>query len=223
MFLKLRIFPFHNWMIFCYEKSSWIHIFLLSSIMKFIPISLFCHFVNLWDNLVVLLVLNRVFMSAYVRLNFSLKKLLACSTSFNNFLMLIIFTIGIKQFMIFLFLYSLSIYALTSMLQKINCRKLFMMFNFKIVGKIFIFWMIIYSMLPIMLTFVVKWNLIYEMSKFNSSMSFIYLIFLISNLLIIWKYMVIIKKAMLMKKFRIYVKLRYKVEVARWSGWSGGR
>nr|YP_010471412.1 NADH dehydrogenase subunit 2 [Tetragonula pagdeni]UVG40747.1 NADH dehydrogenase subunit 2 [Tetragonula pagdeni] len=213
MFLKLSMFPFHNWMIFCYEKSSWMQIFLLSSIMKFIPISFFCHFINLWDNLVILLIFNSVFMSAYVSFNFSLKKLLACSSSFNNFLMLSMFMISIKQFIVFMFLYSISIYSLTSMLHKMNCSKLFMMFNFKMAGKIFMAWMIIYSMLPMMVTFVAKWNLMYEMSKFNSLMSFMYLIFLVSNLVIVWKYMVIIKKAILMKKFSIYIKLSYKMEI----------
>nr|YP_010892918.1 NADH dehydrogenase subunit 2 [Tetragonula iridipennis]WJQ22753.1 NADH dehydrogenase subunit 2 [Tetragonula iridipennis] len=213
MFMKLSMFPFHNWMIFCYEKSSWMQIFLLSSIMKFIPISFFCQFINLWDNMVILLIFNSVFMSAYVSVNFSLKKLLACSTSFNNFLMLLMLTIGVKQFVIFLLFYSLSIYYLTSMLHKMSCSKLFMMFDFKIVGKIFMAWMLIYSMLPMMLTFVVKWNLMYEMSKFNSLVSFMYLIFLISNLLIVWKYMVIIKKAMMMSKFSIYIKLSYKMEI----------
>nr|QHD26494.1 NADH dehydrogenase subunit 2 [Lepidotrigona flavibasis] len=197
--IKLSMFPFHNWMIYCYEKSSWEQIFLMSSIMKFIPTSFFCHFLDLWKVMVLVMVFNSIFMSLYVSFNFSFKKVLACSTSFNNFLMTYIFMLNIKQFMIFAVMYSIVIFSVTYLVSKFGCSKNFIIFQSSNLYYLFKIWVLIYSMIPMMVSFLLKWNFIYEMMKFSSSMCFIYLIFLLSNFLMIWKYMVLMKKSMMMK------------------------
>ncbi len=207
LFLKLRIFPFHNWIIYCYEKSSWDQIFLISSIMKFIPISFFCHFTGLWHNIIVILILNRVFISFYVNIGFSIKKMLACSTSFNNFILICMFITRTKQFIVFIVTYSVIIYFITNILGKFSCSKVFIIFESKNVTYIFILWIIAYSMLPIMTRFLLKWNFILEISKFNNLQSFIYFLFLISNILIIWKYIIVLKKRIILKKAYVYRKL----------------
>uniref|UniRef100_UPI003D53F538 NADH dehydrogenase subunit 2 n=1 Tax=Geniotrigona thoracica TaxID=395500 RepID=UPI003D53F538 len=214
IFIKLSMFPFHNWMIYCYEKSSWNQIFLMSSIMKFIPISFFCHFMLLWNNIIIFLIINSIFMSFYVNINFSLKKMLACSTSFNNFLLIYMFMLNIKQFILFTIIYSIILYYLTYILSKFNCSKLFIIYNFKNIKYLFKMLIFIYSMLPMMMSFLLKWNFLYEMSKFNNYISFIYFMFLISNLLMMWKYMVIIKNLMLMKKFFIFYKMNLKINIS---------
>ena len=48
------------------------------------PITIFCHFINFRFNMIILLILNRIFISIYIDVNFSLKQLFARSTSFND-------------------------------------------------------------------------------------------------------------------------------------------
>ncbi|CAD1469079.1 unnamed protein product, partial [Heterotrigona itama] len=87
---------------------------------------------------------------------FSLKKILACSTSFNNFLLVHIFIINTKQFVIFVLIYSVVIYHLTNILRKFGSRKMFVVLSRGFVKFIFTAWILIYSMLPIILRFVLK-------------------------------------------------------------------
>ena len=144
--LKLRIFFFHNWIIYCYEKSSWEQIFYLSTIIKFIPISFFCHFTNFWNNLIILLILNRIFISIYVNFNFSFKKIFACSTLFNNFLIIYIYLLNLKQFFLFILIYSIIFYYLIYLIKN-NSRKLFIIFIYKIINYLFKLWILIYLLL----------------------------------------------------------------------------
>nr|QHD26481.1 NADH dehydrogenase subunit 2 [Lepidotrigona terminata] len=197
--MKLSMFPFHNWMIFCYEKSSWEQMFLMSSIMKFIPISFFCHFLEFWKVMLFIAMFNSIFMSIYVGIGFSLKKTIACSTSFNNFILMYIFMLNTKQFVIFAVTYSMVLFSLTQLLSKFGCSKYFILFNSKPAEYMFKIWVVIYSMIPMASSFILKWNFVYEMLKFNSSMSFVYFLFLLSNLMMIWKYMLMIKKSFMTK------------------------
>ena len=190
LFIKIRIFPFHNWIIFCYEKSSWKQIFYLSTIMKFIPIIFFCHFINFWLNLFILLILNRIFISIYININFSLKKLFACSTSFNNILLIYIYIVNIKQFFLFIIMYSIILYFIIELLYIYNFRKLYIIFNYNILNYLFKLWILIYSILPLIFRFMLKWNFLYEIIKFNK---FILYLYLLSKLLLIWKYLIIFK------------------------------
>ena len=101
-------------------------IFYLSTIIKFIPIIFFCHFINFGLNLIILLILNRVFISIYISINFSLKKLFACSTSFNNILLIFIYIINIKQF--FLIIYSIILYFIIKLLFIFNFIENYILF-----------------------------------------------------------------------------------------------
>nr|YP_009115748.1 NADH dehydrogenase subunit 2 [Melipona scutellaris]AJC00743.1 NADH dehydrogenase subunit 2 [Melipona scutellaris] len=211
MFLKLSMFPFHSWMIYCYEKSSWQQIFFLSTIMKFIPITFFCHFINIWLNMMILLILNSIFMSIYINMNFSLKKLFACSTSFNNILMIFMFLLNIKQFIMFCFMYSINLYFIINILKKSN-SKLFIMFNSKNLNFIFKLWMLIYSMMPLFMSFMMKWNFLYEIMKFNNNLYYMYLLYLMFSLLLSWKYFIILKKFSF-KNLIIYKKLNMNMNI----------
>ncbi|KAF3419744.1 NADH dehydrogenase subunit 2 (mitochondrion) [Frieseomelitta varia] len=213
LFLKMSMFPFHNWMIFCYEKSSWQQIFFLSTIMKFIPIVFFCNFLNFWLNLIILLILNSIFMSIYININFSFKKLFACSTSFNNVLMIFIYMINMKQFILFIIMYSIILYFIMNLLFKMNSSKLYIIFNYKFMNYMFKLWILIYSMLPLMLSFMLKWNFLYEMIKFNKFILYLYLLYLLSSLLLMWKYLIILKKFMYMNNNYIYLKINKKMNL----------
>nr|AAO18411.2 NADH dehydrogenase subunit 2 [Melipona bicolor] len=212
MFLKLSMFPFHSWMIYCYEKSSWNQIFLLSTIMKFIPITFFCHFTNIWLNMMILLTFNSIFMSIYINIDFSLKKLFACSTSFNNILMIYMFMLNMKQFIMFCMMYSIILYFIIYILNK-SSSKLFIMFNSKFLNYMFKLWMLIYSMMPLMTSFMMKWNFLYEIMKFNTNLYFLYLIYLMFSLLLLWKYFIILKKFSYKNYYLIYQKLNKNLNI----------
>nr|QEN99345.1 NADH dehydrogenase subunit 2 [Melipona fasciculata] len=212
MLLKLSMFPFHSWMIYCYEKSSWQQIFFLSTIMKFIPISFFCHFLSIWFYMLILLTLNSIFMSIYININFSLKKLIACSTSFNNTLMIMMFLTSMKQFIMFCIMYSMILYCLIYIL-KLSHSKLFIMLNMKYLNYLIKLWLLIYSMLPLMMTFMIKWNFLFEMMNFNIYMNMFILLYLMSSLLFLWKYLIIFKKISLKNSFYIYYKSNIKINL----------
>lgn len=169
---------------------------------------------NIWSNFIILLILNRIFISIFININFSLKKIFACSTSFYNILIIFIYLINFKQFFIFSILYSINLYFLLNLLIKFNNRKIYIIFNYKSINFIFKLWILIYSILPFFFRFLLKWNFIFEIIKFNKFLSFIFFIFLISNLLLLWKYLIILKKHIYINNKKIiYLKINIKINI----------
>ena len=67
-----------------------------------------------------MLILNRIFISICININFSLKKLFACSTSFSNILLIYVYIINIKQFSLFIIIYSIILYFIIELLSIYN-------------------------------------------------------------------------------------------------------
>ena len=76
-----------------------------------------------------------------------------------------------KQFLLFSILYSIVIYFIIHLLIRSNFRKLHIIFKL---------WILIqyYSILPLLFRYILKWNFLYEIIKFNKFLSyFIYYIY----------------------------------------------
>lgn len=191
-FLKIGIFPFHFWIIYSYEIINWKQIFLISTLIKFIPIYIFVSltYINLWS--LTYLVIRNLFIAFYTNKFYSLKKLLACSTIFNSIYFILLLNLNKTAFIIFIIIYVINYYILIRFLNKSNIHNL----NYSFVNEYqfytFIILIINYSILPILLTFVIKWNLIniiVSLKTFN----WILFIILFSRIIIIWNYLIILK------------------------------
>ena len=70
--------------------------------------------------------------------NLSRNILYACSTSFNNFLLIYIYTyiyiLKLKQFFLFTIIYSFIFYYLIYLIKNYNNRQLFILFNYRIIN-----------------------------------------------------------------------------------------
>nr|YP_009441406.1 NADH dehydrogenase subunit 2 [Apis nuluensis]ATN28902.1 NADH dehydrogenase subunit 2 [Apis nuluensis]BBC20691.1 NADH dehydrogenase subunit 2 [Apis nuluensis] len=199
-FLKIGIFPFHFWMIYSYEMMNWKQIFLMSTLIKFIPIYMFVSltYINLWS--LTYLVLSNLFIAFYTNKFYSLKKLLACSTIFNSMYFIMLLNLNKTAFIIFIIIYVINYYMLISFLNKSNIHN----FNYSFVNEYqfytFMILMINYSMLPILLTFVIKWNLINMMVSMKT-FNWILFIILFSSMMMIWNYLIILKNLFMKMNF----------------------
>nr|AIW06348.1 NADH dehydrogenase subunit 2 [Apis cerana] len=199
-FLKIGIFPFHFWMIYSYEMMNWKQIFLMSTLIKFIPIYMFVSltYINLWS--LTYLVMSNLFIAFYTNKFYSLKKLLACSTIFNSMYFILLLNLNKTAFIIFIIIYVINYYMLISFLNKSNIHNL----NYSFVNEYqfytFMILMINYSMLPILLTFVIKWNLINMMVSLKT-FNWILFIILFSSMMMIWNYLIILKNLFMKMNF----------------------
>nr|AGI56715.1 NADH dehydrogenase subunit 2 [Apis andreniformis] len=200
MYMKIGIFPFHYWLIYSYDMMKWKQIYLMSTLIKFMPIYIFyiLTYMNLWT--MIYLLISNLFISLYTNKFYSLKKMLACSTIFNSFYFIVLLYLNKTLFVIFIIIYSINYLLMINYFNKFNINNL----NFKFLSneQAYMFKILIfnYSMFPILLTFIIKWMLVYMMvsSKVYNWMLFI---ILISSMIMIWNYFILLKNAFLKNNF----------------------
>nr|ARA91123.1 NADH dehydrogenase subunit 2 [Apis koschevnikovi]BAW89003.1 NADH dehydrogenase subunit 2 [Apis koschevnikovi] len=199
-YLKIGMFPFHYWMIFSYEMMNWKQIFLMSTLIKFIPIYMFVSltYINLFT--LSFLTLGNVYIAFYTNKFYSLKKLLACSTIFNSMYFILLLNLSKPMFITMIIVYSINYLLMIGFLNESNIHNLNINFINKYQMYAFIILMLSYSMYPIMLTFVIKWNLIYMMISVKAY-NWIMFFMMVSSTLMTWNYMTMLKS--------IFMKMKY--------------
>nr|ATL63092.1 NADH dehydrogenase subunit 2 [Bombus consobrinus] len=208
MFLKIGIFPFCFWMIKIYLMSSWKQIFIMSTLMKFIPIYFFSSIMYFSPNMMILMLLNNIFLSLYTNLNFSIKKMFGCSSVFNSFFFYFILQINKNYFFLFMFIYMTLFFLITFMLNFYNIKNQdFSNFSSK-AFIIFTILMFMYSMFPLFMTFLFKWQFIILFNKIYSNN--IIILLLLMSMMMIWNYFTLMKTLMLKFKFK---KNFFKIEI----------
>nr|DBA43559.1 TPA_asm: ND2 [Bombus haemorrhoidalis] len=191
LYLKIGMFPFCFWMIFIYKLSSWSQIFLISTFMKFIPIYFYMSLINFSSSMFISLIMNNIFISFYTNLNFSLKKLFACSSIFNSLFFIIIIQINKNMCMLFFVIYVILFYFLTYMFDYYNIENLnFNNMSYKSLN-ITIILMFTYSSFPLFITFMMKWEFIYLLNM-NLKSNMMILIILMS-MFMLWNYFILFK------------------------------
>lgn len=199
-FLKIGTFPFHFWIIYSYEIINWKQIFLISTLIKFIPIYIIVSITKINSWTLYFLITNRLYISFYANKFYTLKKLLACSTIFNSFYFIFILELNKNIFIAIIILYSFNYFLLIRFLNKFNIQN----FNFIFYNKyqIYTFLTLIfnYSIYPIFLSFVIKWNLIFIIVRVKTY-NWILFLLIISRILIIWNYIIILKRVFLKINF----------------------
>nr|YP_010295913.1 NADH dehydrogenase subunit 2 [Apis mellifera carnica]UMB50051.1 NADH dehydrogenase subunit 2 [Apis mellifera carnica] len=199
-FLKIGTFPFHFWMIYSYEMMNWKQIFLMSTLIKFIPIYMMVSMTKINSWTLYFLITNSLYISFYANKFYTLKKLLACSTIFNSFYFIFILELNKNMFIAMIILYSLNYFLLISFLNKFNIQNFNFMFYNKYQMYTFLTLMFNYSMYPIFLSFVIKWNLIFMMVSVKAY-NWILFLLMISSMLMIWNYIIILKRVFLKMNF----------------------
>nr|QNG58163.1 NADH dehydrogenase subunit 2 [Apis mellifera]QNG58176.1 NADH dehydrogenase subunit 2 [Apis mellifera]QNG58189.1 NADH dehydrogenase subunit 2 [Apis mellifera]QNG58202.1 NADH dehydrogenase subunit 2 [Apis mellifera]UCC47154.1 NADH dehydrogenase subunit 2 [Apis mellifera] len=199
-FLKIGTFPFHFWMIYSYEMMNWKQIFLMSTLIKFIPIYMMVSMTKINSWTLYFLITNSLYISFYANKFYTLKKLLACSTIFNSFYFIFILELNKNMFIAMIILYSFNYFLLISFLNKFNIQNFNFMFYNKYQMYTFMTLMFNYSMYPIFLSFVIKWNLIFMMVSIKAY-NWILFLLMISSMLMIWNYIIILKRVFLKMNF----------------------
>nr|pir NADH2 dehydrogenase (ubiquinone) (EC 1.6.5.3) chain 2 - honeybee mitochondrion [Apis mellifera] len=199
-FLKIGTFPFHFWMIYSYEMMNWKQIFLMSTLIKFIPIYMMVSMTKINSWTLYFLITNSLYISFYANKFYTLKKLLACSTIFNSFYFIFILELNKNMFIAMIILYSFNYFLLISFLNKFNIQNFNFMFYNKYQMYTFLTLMFNYSMYPIFLSFVIKWNLIFMMVSVKAY-NWILFLLMISSMLMIWNYIIILKRVFLKMNF----------------------
>nr|ALO64598.1 NADH dehydrogenase subunit 2 [Bombus hortorum]DBA43923.1 TPA_asm: ND2 [Bombus hortorum] len=208
MFLKIGIFPFCFWMIKIYLLSSWKQIFIISTFMKFIPIYFFSSIMYFSSTMMTIMLLNNIFLSLYTNLNFSIKKMFGCSSVFNSLFFFYILQINKNYFFLFMFIYLTLFFMITFMLEFYNIYNQ----NFKNFSSkayiIFITLTFMYSMFPLFMTFLFKWEFIILFNSIYSNNLIILLLLL--SMMMLWNYFTLLKTLML--KFNFYKNIM-KIEI----------
>nr|UCC47157.1 NADH dehydrogenase subunit 2 [Apis mellifera] len=199
-FFKIGTFPFHFWMIYSYEMMNWKQIFLMSTLIKFIPIYMMVSMTKINSWTLYFLITNSLYISFYANKFYTLKKLLACSTIFNSFYFIFILELNKNMFIAMIILYSFNYFLLISFLNKFNIQNFNFMFYNKYQMYTFLTLMFNYSMYPIFLSFVIKWNLIFMMVSVKAY-NWILFLLMISSMLMIWNYIIILKRVFLKMNF----------------------
>nr|DBA43715.1 TPA_asm: ND2 [Bombus superbus] len=207
MFMKLGFFPFWFWMIYIYNMSNWNQIFILSTMMKFIPIYFYSELIYMSMNIITFMFLNNIFISLYTNYNFNLKKLLACSSIFNSSYLFLMLYINKTMFLFLIMIYFINFSMLTYMMNYYKIENLeFNYIPYKMMNLIKLL-LFSYSSFPLFLSFMFKWEFFLLMSNINMNNNLLMLM-LLSNMLMIWNYFIIMKHMNL--KFN---KFLYKIEM----------
>nr|YP_009714559.1 NADH dehydrogenase subunit 2 [Bombus waltoni]QGK86766.1 NADH dehydrogenase subunit 2 [Bombus waltoni] len=192
MFLKLGIFPFWFWMIYIYNIATWPQIFLLSTIMKFIPIYFFSDVIYMSMNMFGFICLNNLLISMYANYKFNMKKLLGCSSIFNSSYLLLMLYMNNSLFILLSVIYLINFAFLIYMMSYYNISN--MEFNYvpENVMNLIKIMMFTYSSFPMFSTFIFKWEFFMLLSSFNMNNNMVMMI-LISNVVMIWNYFIVVK------------------------------
>nr|DBA43884.1 TPA_asm: ND2 [Bombus personatus] len=206
MFMKIGIFPFCFWMIKIYIISSWMQIFILSTLMKFIPIYFFSLLTNTSNYLLTTMIFNNVYLAFYTNLNYSTKKLFGCSSIFNSLFFYYIITYNKNVFILLFSMYMIMFLMLMYLFNFYNIKNLnFKFLSFKSYYMLIIL-IFIYSSFPLFLTFFLKWQFTYLFTSIYSSNLMILL--LLSSMMMLWNYFTLFKTLILNFKFlKNYMKL----------------
>nr|ABH04997.1 NADH dehydrogenase subunit 2 [Bombus ignitus] len=207
MFMKIGLFPFFSWMILIYNKSSWSQIFIISTFMKFIPIYFFSSIIYLSPIMVMLLFLNNMFISVYTNLNFSIKKLFGCSSIFNSFLFILIMYTNKNLFLLIAILYTTSLLNLILIFKFYNINNL--NFNNISLNSYYLLTLVLftYASFPLFLTFILKWEFIYNLNV-NLSNNLIFFLML-ASMLMLWNYFILFKYMILKFKYNKMTKINF--------------
>nr|DBA43702.1 TPA_asm: ND2 [Bombus melanurus] len=206
MFMKIGVFPFCFWMIKIYMISTWKQIFVLSTLMKFIPMYFFFLLTNTSNYLLLMMMFNNLYLAFYTNLDYSIKKLFGCSSIFNSTFFYYILIYDKSMYMLIFFMYTIMFYSLVFLLNFYNINDL----NFKYLSLksyyMVIILVFIYSSFPLFLTFFLKWQFTYLFSLVHLS-NLIILLFL-TSMMMLWNYFVLFKTLILnFKFFKNYMKL----------------
>nr|DBA43494.1 TPA_asm: ND2 [Bombus convexus] len=208
MFLKLGIFPFWFWMIYIYNMANWFQIFMLSTLMKFIPIYFFSNVLYLTMYMVTFIFINNFLLSLYTNYKFNMNKLLSCSSIFNSSYLLLILYSNDSLFIILTFLYLINFILLTYMMNFYKITNLdfnYVPSNTMNLIKILLF---SYSSFPMFTSFIYKWELFMSLSNFNINNNTL-MIMLLSNIIMMWNYFIVMKYMNL--KFKTFtLKIKFK-------------
>nr|DBA43728.1 TPA_asm: ND2 [Bombus soroeensis] len=200
--LKIGLFPFYYWMIFIYKSSSWKQIYILSTLLKFIPIYFFSSLIYLSTEFLIMLSINMIFISLYTNINFSIKKLLGCSSIFNSILFIMIAYINKPMFFMMMSIYMIMLYLLIYILNYYNIENL--NFNNMSNNSIYILFISIfmYSSFPMFISFMIKWEFMFYIN-INYSNNILMLLML-TNMIMMWNYFSLFK--FLIMKFNLHKK-----------------
>nr|DBA43546.1 TPA_asm: ND2 [Bombus difficillimus] len=202
----MGIFPFCFWMIKVYMISTWSQIFILSTLMKFIPIYFFSTLTSISNYLLFVMIFNNLYLALYTNLNYSIKKLFGCSSIFNSTFFFYIILYNKNMFILISFMYMIMFLSMVYILNFYNINDL----NFKYLSlksyHMMVSLVFIYSSFPLFLTFFFKWQFTYLFSSIHSSNVIILL--LLSSMMMLWNYFTLFKTLILnFKFFKNYKKL----------------
>ena len=132
IFLKNWNFPFSFLNNFLLWNDKFLkQIFLMSTLIKFIPIYIIVSITKINSWTLFFLIVNRLYISFYANKFYTLKRLLACSTIFNSFYFIFILDLNKDILVILIILYSINYFLLIRFLNKFNIQN----FNFIFYNK----------------------------------------------------------------------------------------
>nr|ALO64810.1 NADH dehydrogenase subunit 2 [Nomada fabriciana] len=191
LFLKIGIFPFSFLLIYIYNKLNWNEIFIMSTLMKFLPSIFFIELINLNKYLIYILLFNSIIISLISLNYYSIKKIIACSSINQSLMMILMLYINKKMFLFYMIMYMLLLFMLIYMFNLMNINNKFNLikiFQFNKLNLIYSLIIFMYSMLPPFTSMMIKWMFFFEI--LNQYINFMYMIFIMSfsMILMTWNY-----------------------------------
>nr|YP_010177460.1 NADH dehydrogenase subunit 2 [Thrips hawaiiensis]QSQ87285.1 NADH dehydrogenase subunit 2 [Thrips hawaiiensis] len=198
IFMKLGLFPFHQWMMSAIEGMSWFVSFFLMTIQKIIPLMVIMQFSEK-KIIIFLCLLNSLFSSIMSITMFSMRKIMIISSMNHLSLMIISLMLSKTMLKIYFIIYSTMTFMATKLFEKLQVNFIFQTMTLIKKNKInnMIFLTIFLSMagVPPFLGFMPKMLTIMLMMKskmiltvmlilvFNSLSTFMYLRASLNNIL----------------------------------------
>lgn len=180
LILKIRIAPFHYWLLIIVERINWINILILLTWQKLGPIIILLN-LNLSINIIyTYIIIYSIIIGSLIGIKYiSLKKIISFS-SINQLRWLILSLILInKIWKIYFIIYFLILLTIILLLNKLNLNFIYQIFNLNFKNNIFIISFLIINLIsligiPPLIGFLPKLLIIL---KFNSNLIIIILIF----------------------------------------------
>nr|ALD88456.1 NADH dehydrogenase subunit 2 [Megachile sculpturalis] len=204
-YMKLGLFPFHQWMIYMYNSMSWMNIFIFSTLNKFINIYLMISLTNMNEFFMIMFLLNSLFSSLMSMNEFSIKKIICYSSMNHSSYMIILGYIDMSMLLIYFIIYLFNCYMFMTF-YKIhmieNKIDLLMKSNNNSFKIPFLIISITYSMIPLTTMFYLKW-LLFKMIILNNNIMIYIFILSISMIMMMWTYMNIMNYQFMKNKYEL--------------------
>nr|WNV65522.1 NADH dehydrogenase subunit 2 [Cyanopterus ninghais] len=209
MMLKLGMFPFHHWFIDLMINLNWLMCFFLSTWQKLIPLMILMYFYI--KNLIILLsIMGSLFSLMMVFNQIYLKKLMGYSSIIHLSWLMLSILLGMKMWMIYFFIYSLTLYFFMIILNMLNFNLINEMYMYMNIYemKILMFLLILsIGGIPPMFGFLIKMlflNKMIELMEF-----FMLMILIFCSLVFLFYYIRLMFNMMMIESFSMKFYLNY--------------